>query len=423
MKGRTISLGVAGALLALLLFACGPKKPTQDTFDWPGWRGPNGDGISQEADWNPEAMSSGAKILWRANIGRGHSNVAIVNNRLYTMGYIERVNHVLCLDADTGREIWRTSVGTGFYEPNSTPTVDNGSVYAIATEGELICLKAKNGKIRWQKDLTYDFDSLATYRGWSSSPRVEGDLLLINANTKALGLDKKTGDLIWSFEDQKPKGSWGSYASPVLYDNNGTRCVAFLGPGRLFTVELASGKELWSFTHNERLHAIPDPIVSESKIFVSLHDTCYVLEPDGPKPRILWESQELISDIATAVLVDGFLYGTHWTDRYVTTNDWNTMRRFDWPLRCVDFETGAVAWEQNMEYTAPIAADGKLILLGIKGTLRIAEASPSGYTEMSRGDVSGGKKNVVFAVPPVLCNGKIYCRDFWGDLICVDMGE
>jgi hypothetical protein len=99
------------------------------------------------------------------------------------------------------------------------------------------------------------------------------------------------------------------------------------------------------------------------------------------------------------------------------------MRRFDWPLRCVDFQTGAVAWEQKMEYTVPMAADGKLILLGIKGTLRIAEASPSGYTELSRGNVSGGKKNVVFAVPPVLCNGKIYCRDFWGELICVDMSK
>ena len=56
-----------------------------DEFDWPRWRGPNGDGISLETDWDPEALSGGPKILWKVNVGWGHSNVAIQDNRLYTM--------------------------------------------------------------------------------------------------------------------------------------------------------------------------------------------------------------------------------------------------------------------------------------------------------------------------------------------------
>ena len=78
-------------------------------YDWPRWRGPNGDGISMETDWNPEALAGGPKILWKADIGSGYSNVAIEDNRLYTMGRKEGKNQVLCLNAKTGRKIWRYS--------------------------------------------------------------------------------------------------------------------------------------------------------------------------------------------------------------------------------------------------------------------------------------------------------------------------
>lgn len=63
-----------------------PMTGIADDFDWPGWRGPNGDGISNETDWDPEALAEGAEILWKVDLGMGYSNVAINDNRLYTMG-------------------------------------------------------------------------------------------------------------------------------------------------------------------------------------------------------------------------------------------------------------------------------------------------------------------------------------------------
>jgi outer membrane protein assembly factor BamB len=206
-----------------------------------------------------------------------------------------------------------------------------------------------------------------------------------------------------------------------VYDHGGAKIVLFMGPGRLNAAKATSGDLMWSFHHDDRWHPIADPVVDGNNVFISLHSVCYMLEADGDEPNILWESPVMCSDIATAVVLEGYLYGTDFADRYISTNDWNSMRRYEWPLRCVDVETGAVVWEQPMEHSNLIAADGKLILLGIKGTLRIAEAAPTGYTELATGDVSGGKENTVFATPPVLCNGRIYCRDFSGDLICVDV--
>ena len=92
--------------------------------DWPCWRGPNGDGVSRETDWNPEALSAGARVLWTTDIGRGYSNIAIKNDLLFTMGSLEGIDHVLCLNAETGEEIWRHSLEMfSFFGPQATPGI------------------------------------------------------------------------------------------------------------------------------------------------------------------------------------------------------------------------------------------------------------------------------------------------------------
>jgi hypothetical protein len=82
-------------------------------YDWPRWRGPDGNGISTETDWNPKALEKGPKIVWRINVGSGYSNVAIVDNRLYTMGQKREKddinNIVFCLDVRNGKRIWKYS--------------------------------------------------------------------------------------------------------------------------------------------------------------------------------------------------------------------------------------------------------------------------------------------------------------------------
>ena len=150
-----------------------------------------------------------------------------------------------------------------------------------------------------------------------------------------------------------------------------------------------------------------------------------MLETKGTDPQEIWNNTKLNTAMATAVLVDGYLYGTHKPIEYfVMPDDWSTMLRLDWPVRCIDAKTGAVIWEKSMKHVSLIAADGKLIMLGNDGTLRIAEATPSSYKELSSVDVFGGEKRPrIFATPPVLCNGKIYCRNYAGDLVCIDVSK
>jgi outer membrane protein assembly factor BamB len=303
--------------------------------------------------------------------------------------------------------------------------VDDKRVYGLSAEGTLLCLKTKNGKIVWEKNLHEDFDVWNTTMGWATSPVVDGNLLLLNANTLAIALSKKNGDLVWSLEDAKPTGSWGSYATPVMSDYNGTRVALFLGPSTLNAVKVTTGEKLWSYTHGDTWHPVHDPILFEKKVFISLIYSCAMLEITGSGPKKLWGETELNNSMPTAVLVDGYLYGMHQPrEVYFSGGDWNGMLRTDLPLRCIDARTGAVMWEKNMKTVSLIAADSKLIMLGLDGTLRIAEATSSSYRELSSADVFGGEKRPrTFASPPVLCNGKIYCRNYAGDLICIDVSK
>jgi outer membrane protein assembly factor BamB len=141
-------------------------------------------------------------------------------------------------------------------------------------------------------------------------------------------------------------------------------------------------------------------------------------------PRELWNNTELNTWSATAVMVGGYLYGMHGPPEFINFLSWDAMLRVDWPIRCIDATTGAVMWEKKVEPFSLMAADNRLIMLALDGTLRIAEAAPSSYNELSRTNVMEDEdKQRIFATPPALYSGKIYCRNFFGDLVCIDVSK
>lgn len=101
MKCKSIAsiyLILTALVFLLILVNCGINTK-EDEVGWPRWRGPNGDGISNETNWDPEVLAGGLKILWKVDVGRGHSNVAIKDNRLLTMGKKDREGKVFCLSS------------------------------------------------------------------------------------------------------------------------------------------------------------------------------------------------------------------------------------------------------------------------------------------------------------------------------------
>ncbi len=389
---------------------------------WPRWRGANGDGVSAEASWDPIALKGTPKILWRRDVGTGYSSAAIQGRRLYTMGMRDDQWSVFCIDAGSGRAIWKKST-PNVLSPHSTPTVDGDRLYCLNQDGSLLCLRTSNGATLWKADLAHGFNAIRPNYGWAASPVVEGSLLLVNANSMQMALNKMTGELVWKFDDPMPRGTFGSYATPVVLVTGGIRCALFLGPGALISVDVATGKKLWSFPHEDPVHPTADPVVTGDSVFIALDTRSVLLRAAPGAPLLVWESSVFSTWLSPPVLVNGFLYGSIIpAGTGAALGSWDTIRAYGLPFRCVELKSGRLMWEKDMNYVSLMAADGKLIMIELDGTLHVAEATPAAHKEIAVSRVlSGGKGPRVFGAPPVLCNGRLYCRNMFGDLVCIDM--
>jgi outer membrane protein assembly factor BamB len=192
------------------------------------------------------------------------------------------------------------------------------------------------------------------------------------------------------------------------------------------SVEVQTGRPLW--VYEWELYSgrhISDPIVLRDHVYISQNffpakndlATSLLLAVSGEKPTVLWRSSDLTTEISDGVVLDGYLYGGQ-----------GGPYRFHASLRCVDLATGQLKWEKVVsESMSPacvslMVAGGKLVVLTDDGVLAIAEASADAYKEISRCTLQS--ENTLYSRfwnPPVLCNGRIYCRNFFGGLICIDV--
>jgi len=408
MKARTFLV----ILFTLIFITCTVIGIAED-FDWPRWRGPSGDGISMETGWNPKALSEDPKILWKTNVGLGYSNVTIKDGRLYTMGLRGRTTIIFSLNAETGEEIWQYSF-EDFRDPQSTPTIDGKYLYVLSSKGILFRLKIKNGKLQWERDLVDEFEAPQARFGFATSPVIEEDLVILNVKT-CIALNKKNGDKVWVSEVHEIPLYDDYYATPVIHEFDGRRCALIFSGRGLFSVDVMTGEKIWYYEW--KITGSPncvDPIAVDNKIYTSsaAMGGCVCLEIIDGEPSVLWKNSNMNNAWSTSVLIDDYLYGC---DGYVYP-----VSRFG----CLDFNTGSVMWTEKMREASAISAGGKLIILGEDGTLRIAKATPESYQEISHCDVlEGEEKGRKFWTIPVLCNGKIYCRNYFGDLICIDVSK
>lgn len=390
----------------LLCFSCFFFNISGNAADWYRWRGPDLNGISQETGWQAKWPDDGPKRLWKASVGTGFSSITVNRGHAYTMGNDRDIDTIYCFDAATGLPIWTRTypceLDPKYFEggPTATPTADGDRVYTLSRKGDLLCVEAAQGQVVWSKNVTKDFGCEIPTWGFSSSALVEGDMVILDAGSAGLALDKKTGNVIWS----SGKGVSG-YSTPVPFDNGGQRALAILGSQALVAVSPADGKLLWSFPWKTQYDVnAADPIISGGKAFVTsgYDHGCALLNIAGGKPAVIWQNKSLRDRFNNAVLWKGYLYSADEGGQ----------------LKCVAWDTGDIKWaDKSFGQGSLLIADGKIIGLSEKGELMVADASPEGFKPISRVQVLGGK----CWTTPVLSNGRIYCRNAKGDVVCVDV--
>ena len=373
--------------------------------DWPNWRGPDHNGISKETGWSAKWPADGPKQVWKANVGIGFASFAVSHGRVYTVGNAKDTDTIFSFDANTGQEQWKHSYAAKldpkYYEggPSATPTVEGDRVYTFSKRGMVHCLDAAKGTVIWSKDLAEELKAKMPTWGFAGSVLIAGDLALLNVGSSGAALDKKSGKVIWSSGTDD-----AGYSTPVPLTVAGKPAATFAIKQHVIAVNVADGKELWRFPWKTEYDVNPtDPILSGSKVFISsgYNHGGGVFDVSSQPPKAVWQNKNMRNHMNSCVLWEGHLYGM----------DENQ-------LRCLVFDTGEVKWTHKPTGKgALMLADGKLIVLGEKGELMVAEASPAGFNVVARAQVLGGKSWTT----PVLANGKIYCRNAAGNVVCVDV--
>lgn len=393
--------------------------------DWYQWRGPNRDGICGETGLLKAWPEGGPKLLWQLKgLGMGYSSVSIADGRLYTMGDRANSQFVIAYDLKTRRQLWATRVGGPHKDgPRCTPTVDGDLVYAIGTDGVLVCCSAADGKPVWKKSLSADFGGkmMSGWR-WSESPLVDGEKVLCTpGGPKAamVALNKKSGDVIWKavVPDLGPAGKDGAGYSSIVISQGAEvkQYVQLFGRG-VFGVEAKTGKFLWGYNKvANRVANITTPVISGDYVFASTqYSTGSVVlklsgDGDGVKAEeIKWlGDDEFQNHHGGVVLVEGHLYGG--------TN------KNGGPPTCIELKTGKILWQEKAPAKGSAAylwADGRFIVRYESGPVTLVKASPQGHEIVS---TFTPPKDKGPAWPhPVVHDAKLYLRH-GNILLCYDI--
>jgi outer membrane protein assembly factor BamB len=401
---------LAGSAVAIpRLLAEEAKDSAKDVApagDWPGWRGPEGAGISRETGIREPWPEGGLPVLWRIDVGSGFSSFAAVGARLFTMDQVSDRQRVLCLDAETGRTLWSHDLEEGFGDwqggdgPRATPAVKGDLVYALGARGTLAALSTLDGRPAWRLDVLEKFRAKNIQWGLSGSPVVEGGVLVVPVgapNAPIVAFDLESGQVAWR-SGSDGQGDRAGYSTPYAITHAGSRQIlAFLGRS-IVSLEPEGGKVLWRYYWRTDWDVnAAAPIYHDGHVFISSgYDRGSALlrvpAQKGGIPEKVWESRVLRNKFSSSVLHEGHLYGFDETR-----------------LKCVEMKTGEEKWKQSgFGYGSLLLVDGRLVILGDAGDLALARATPTRYVETARmARVIPGRSWTV----PVLHRGILYLRN------------
>jgi len=214
--------------------------------DWPGFRGAHRDGIVTGVRIRTDWASSPPAELWRRPLGPGWSSFAVGDGLLYTQEQRGDFEVVSCYKATTGEPVWTHRDATRFWEsnagagPRATPTLHDGRIYAFGATGILNALDASNGAVVWTRNAASDAGAKIPIWGFSSSPLVVNDVVIVAASGRLAAYNLATGDPRWL----GPEGGT-SYSSPHLLTIGGAAQVLLLSDAGATSVAPADGRVLW----------------------------------------------------------------------------------------------------------------------------------------------------------------------------------
>lgn len=195
-------------VVSLILATCA-QTTFSGEFDWPQWQGPDRTAHSKETGFLKEWPKDGPPLAWKVKgLGGGDSMPSVANGRIYGMSHRGGDEMVWALSENDGKEIWAVRTAAAPPQnwpqskegPSATPTVDGDRLYVMGLAGNLVCLRAADGKVLWQRNLVTDFGGRVPMWSFRESPLVDGEKVICTPGgeeTTLVALNKMNGETIW----------------------------------------------------------------------------------------------------------------------------------------------------------------------------------------------------------------------------------
>ena len=402
--------------------------------DWPQYRGPNRDGAWNETGILEKFPADGLKYRWRVAVAQGFSSPVVANGRVYVTDVIlakpRADERVLCFDEVTGQSLWTFVYEVKYPDwafgreeersgPTSTPIVQEGKVYTLGLEGDLICLDAIAGKVIWRTNVETEFH--VQEFSFNASLLIEGDLLILSIGSLqrpqdscVVALDKKSGKTIWKTPDDGLTNS-----SPIVISSGGKRQLIVWTTKSVIALDPATGSTYWKEPENLGTgYAVATPILKGDLLLVG--GIMLKLQADRPAASTLWPAGKgsrgrVLSNTSTGLLQGDHVYSAMSSGQLI----------------CLEAGTGKQLWEdthvtsQQSGSSIHITPNGsRVFLFTDQGNLILARLSPEGYTEISRARLIeptfpfGGKKRSW--TPPAFANRHVFARTD-KELVCASL--
>jgi len=365
-----------------------PAAAPNREAEWPGFRGASRDGIVRGVRIRTDWTSAPPVQLWRRPIGPGWSSFAVAGDLLYTQEQRGDDEVVACYRVSTGEPVWRHRDAVRFWEsnggagPRATPTLADGRVYTFGATGILNALDARSGAVIWSRNVASDADRKVPVWGFTSSPVVSDDVVIVAASGTMAGYDLATGKVRWV----GPR-SLGSYSSPHQATIDGVKQVLLLSGSGVVSVAPANGAVLWQHEWPIDGATIVQP----------------ALTPDG---GVLVNSIGMTGGTGIRRLAVTHQSGA-WTveERWASTglkpyfNDFVVHKGhafgFDGTiLSCIDLADGARKWKGGRYGNGQLVLlpdEDLLLVLSEEGELALVKATPDQFTELARFKAIEGK--------------------------------
>jgi outer membrane protein assembly factor BamB len=379
--------------------------------DWPGFLGPNRDGLSPDTGLLRQWPTTGPELMWKIDtLGPGWSSVAISKGRLYTTGNANGKQMLICLDFD-GRPIWSVQQGPqcdhrSYPGARSTPTIDEERIYVTGGNGLVTCHRTTDGRLLWQRDMKSEMQGKVGGWRYAESVLILDELAIITPGGKQaiVALDKRTGEDVWKSDASATAG----YSSCIAITEGDDTVIVNGSQSGLLVVDAKTGKlvHLHKFAVGNTAN-VPTPAYVDGRLFWAVGygkgSLCLEVghDSDGWSFEEAWRNADLNCHPGNYVVAHGQVFGKGRSG-----------------LVCVDLKTGETLWKERVRSGQVCWGDGMLYVLADSGG-QLSLVDPRDDASRIKGSFSVEGEGRSWA-HPVVIDGRLLVR-YDTNLYCFDV--